>query len=114
MDNCKDIKWSSKRNWNERVYPVKYRKDVSHTSVKMSCSAIQFLVFPFCGPHAKPHGLRGLSKHYHLQIEPKLVCGNCKIQQITCACVECTNILDKPWDTGVYHNQQLCYQHVVY
>ena len=96
MDNCKDIKWASKRNWTKWVYPVKYSKAVSHTSVKMSCSAIQFLVFPFCGPHAKPHGLRGLSKHSHLQLDPKLVRGNCKIQQIPCACVECTNMLDKP------------------
>ena len=42
-----------------------------HTSVKMSYVTTQFPGLPFCGPHAKPHGVIGLSKHYHLRIDPK-------------------------------------------
>ena len=40
-------------------------------SVKMSCDSMQFHVLSFCGPHAKPHGLIGLSKQYHLRFDPK-------------------------------------------
>ena len=45
----------------------------------------------------KNHGLRGLNKHYNLQLDPKLGHGKCAIQQITCDCISCTTILDNPW-----------------
>ena len=31
-----------------------------------------FLSFPFCGPKTKPHGVKELSKNYHIQSSPKL------------------------------------------
>ena len=45
---------------------------------------------PFCGPHPNPHGARGLSKHYYLCFDPKLVHGIYAIRLISCACVACT------------------------
>ena len=58
----------------------------------------QFIELPFGGPHSKPHGTRGLSKHYHLRFYPKLVNGACAIRRIQRACVACTSMLDRPWD----------------
>ena len=56
----------------EREYHVQDRKDVNHKSVKMSCASTQFQALSFFGPHSKSHRVRGLSKYYYLQIEPKL------------------------------------------
>ena len=42
----------------------------------------QFPALPFCGPRYKPHGERGLSKHYHLRFDPKLGNGVCAIRRI--------------------------------
>ena len=61
----------------------------------------------------KPHGVRGISKHYNLQLEPKLGHGTCEIRRIPCVCVEFTNIMDNPWAPGVDHTQKPCYQPVV-
>ena len=55
----------------------------------------QFPELPFCGPHSKPHGARGLSKHYPLRFDPKLGIGICEIHFIARDCVACTSILDK-------------------
>ena len=43
-----------------------------------------------CDPHPKPHGARGLSKHYHLSFDTNLGNGVCAIHLIPCACVACT------------------------
>ena len=51
---------------------------------------------PFCGPNSKPNGARGLSKHYHLRFDSKLGNGLCAICLISCACVACNKMLDKP------------------
>ena len=64
----KERKHYSKRKWTDRGYRVQDRKDVPHTSVKILCATTQFLVLSFFGPHKKPHGVRGLSKYYHLQL----------------------------------------------
>ena len=40
----------------------------------------QFQLLPFCGPHPKPHGARGLSKNDHLRFDTKLVHGICEIR----------------------------------
>ena len=37
----------------------------------MSCATTQFQVLSFYGTHAKYHGVKGLSKHYNLQLDPK-------------------------------------------
>ena len=85
-----------------------YKKDV-----KMYCGTNQFPALPFCGPHPKPHGARGFSKHYHLRFDPKLVHGICAILRISCAFVGCTSILYKPWISGILSKKQARYQPVI-
>ena len=67
----------------------------------MHCNTNQFPELPFCGPHSKPHGTRGLSKQYHLRFDPKLGNGVCAIGRIPCACVACTSMIDKTWIYGI-------------
>ena len=55
-----------------------------------------FPELPFCGPHPKPHGARGLSNHYRLRFDPKIVHGICTIRRIPCACIACTSMLYQP------------------
>ena len=80
LDHGKDRKLDSKRKWKERDYHVQDRKYVQQKSVKMSCASTQFPALPFCDPHEKPHGVRGLSKHYHLLLDPILDNGKCAIK----------------------------------
>ena len=72
LDHGKDPKCDSKRKWTEPEYHVQYSKYVPHTSVKILCATTQSPELSFCGPHTKPHVVRGLSKHYHLRLEPQL------------------------------------------
>ena len=97
IDQGKDRKQSSKNKWTECEYHVQDRKYLQQKPVKMSCASTQFQVFSFCGPHEKHHGVIRSSKDYHLRLEPKLGNGKCAIRRITCACIACTNMLDKPW-----------------
>ena len=69
--------------------------------VKMYCNKNQFTALSFCGPNSKPHGARGMSKHYHLRFDPKLGMGVCAIRHIPCACVACTSMLEKSWISGI-------------
>ena len=92
----------SKRKWTDREYHVKDNADVVHKYLKMYCDTNQ----PFFCPHPKPHGARGLSKHYHLRFDPKLGHGICEIRRIPCAYVGCTSMLDKPWISGIPSNKQ--------
>ena len=78
----------------------------------MYCNKNQFPTLPWYGPHSKPHGARGLSKHYHLRFDPKLGNGVCEILPIPCACVACTSMLDKPWISGIPSDEQDCYKPV--
>ena len=57
---------------------------------------MQFKALSFCGLHEKPHGVRGLIKHYRLQLEPKLGHG----KWIPCALMAYKNMLYKPWVIG--------------
>ena len=66
--------------------------------------------YPFCGPHSKPHGAKGLSKHYHLSFDPKLGNGVCEIFCIPCACIKCTPMLNKPWIYGISSDKQERYK----
>ena len=78
----------------------------------MYCNTTQFPELTFCGPHSKPCGARGLSKHYHLRFDPKLGMGVCAILRIPCACVAFTSMLDKPWISGISPDAQECYKPV--
>ena len=91
----------SEIKWTYRQYHVQDNTDVAHKYVKIYCNRNQFPALTFCGPHSKPHGARGPSKHYHLCFDPKLGNGVYGIVHIPCACVVCTKNLDKPWISGI-------------
>ena len=100
------------RKWTERKYHVQDNADVELKDVKMYCNTNQFPTLSFCGPHSKPHGARGLGKHYHLRFYPKLGMGKCAILCIPCACVACKSMLDKPWISGIPSEKQERYKPV--
>ena len=50
--------------------------------VKMHSNTDQLPELTFCGPHYKPNGARGLSKHYHLCFDTKLGMGVFAIHHI--------------------------------
>ena len=77
------------RKWTYRQYHVQDNADVELKYVKIYCNTNQFPELSFYGPHSKPHGARGLGKHYHLRFDPKLGMGICEIHLIPCACVDC-------------------------
>ena len=70
---------------------------MSHIAVKISCTETNTPKCLFFGPHAKPHGVRGLSGHYCLRLYPKLGHGKCVMRKIPCACISCISMLDKPY-----------------
>ena len=74
------------RKYTDRQYHVQDNADVDLKDVKMYCNTNQFPVLSFSGPYSKPHGARGLSKHYHLRFDPKLGMEVCAIQRIPCDC----------------------------
>ena len=55
----------------DRQYHIQDNSDVSHQDVRIYCNTNQFPVLQFCDPYSKPHGSRGLSKHYHLRFLSK-------------------------------------------
>ena len=67
----------------------------------MYCNTNQFPELSFYGPHSRPHGARGLSKHYHFRFDIKLGNGICAICHIPCTCCECISMLDKPCISGI-------------
>ena len=80
--------------------------------VKIYCNTNQFPPLPFCGPHSKPYGTRGLGKHYHFRFDPQLGMGVCEIRRIPCACVVCTSMLEKSWISGISSYKQDRYKPV--
>ena len=78
----------------------------------MYCDTNQFPTSSFCGSYPKPHGARGLGKHYYLRFDPQLGYGICEIFRIPCACVACTSMLDKPWISSIQSTKQERYQPV--
>ena len=76
------------------------------------CNKNQITALNVCSPYYKPHGARGLSKHYHLRFDPKLGMGKCEIRRIPCACVACTSMLDKPSISGIPSDKQEHYKPV--
>ena len=111
-DQGKPRKISMKRKWTERKYHVQDNASLEIKDVKMYCNTNQFPTLPFCGPHYKPHGARGMGKHYHLRVYPKLGMGVCAILRIKCACVACTSMLDKTWISGISSDKQERYKPV--
>ena len=89
------------RKWTDRQYHVKDNDDVELKYVKMYCKTNQFTELSFYGTHSKPHGARGLSKHYNLRFDTKIGMGVREIIRIPCACVACTSMLDKPWISDI-------------
>ena len=100
------------RNWIDRQYPVQDNAHVELKDVKNYCNTNQFPELSFSGPHSKPHGERGLSKHYNLRFYPKLEMGVCATCRIPCACVSCTSMLDKPYISGIHPEEQERYKPV--
>ena len=95
-----------------KQYHVQDNAAVSHKDVKIYCNTNQFPALTFCGPYSKPHGARGLSKHYNLSFGTKLGDGVCAIFRIPCACVSCTSMLDKPCISGIPSGKQERYKPV--
>ena len=91
----------SKRKWTYREFHIQDNSDVAHKDLKIYYDTSQLPAFPFCGPHPKPHGASGLSKHCHLRFYTKLGHVICAINLIPCACVACTPMIDKPWISGI-------------
>ena len=87
--------------WTDIQYHVQGNADVAHQDVIIYCNTNQFPALTFCGPYSKPHSARELRKYYLLRFDPKLGNGVCAIRCITCACVACTSMLDKPWMSGM-------------
>ena len=85
IDQRKYRKRASKIKWTDRDYHVQDDDDVSQKYVKTYCDTNQFPALIFCGPHTKPHGARGLSKHYHLFFDLKLGHGTCYLENCTYA-----------------------------
>ena len=71
----------TERKFTDRQYHVQYNADVAHQYVRIYCNTSQFPLLPFCGPHSKPHGPKGLIKHYHLHFDPKLGNGVCTLHE---------------------------------
>ena len=85
---------------------VQDNADIAAKKVKIYLNTKKFPALSFCAPNSKPHGPRGLNKHYHLLFDPKLGNGVCAICCITCACVACTSMLDKPCISGIPSDEQ--------
>ena len=98
------------RKWTDRQYHVQDNADFELEDVKIYCNTNQFPELYFSGPYYKPHGARGLSKHYHLRFDPKLVMGTSEILCITCACVACKSMLYKPCISGIPSDKQELYK----
>ena len=98
--------------WTDRKYHVQDNANVSHQDVKMYFNTNQLPALPFCGSHYKPHGARGMSKHYPLSFDPKIGNDVCAIFRIPCVCVACTSMLDKPCIHGITSGEKERYKYV--
>ena len=85
IDQGKSRKRFMEIKWTERKYHVQDNALVELKDVKMYCNTNQFPALPLCGPYSKPHGARGIGKHYRFRFDPKLGMGECAICRIPCA-----------------------------
>ena len=81
--------------------------DGVHKYLSMFCDTNQFPSLPFCASYTKPHGVRRLSKYYHMLFDTQIGHGTCEIRQIPCYFVYWTYLLDKPWVPSLLPQQQL-------
>ena len=102
------------KKWTNREYHVQHNKCVEHQDVRMCCPAKQFPSLKFLGPQNKPHGLRGLGKHYNTRFDTKLVHGTYAIRRVPCAYTFCTYSLDQTWIPSFTEQQQTRYQPIKY
>ena len=79
--------------------------------MKIYCNTNQIPELSFFGSHSKHHGARGSIRQYHF-FNSKLVMGVCLVHSITCACVACKSMLDKPWISGIQQDAQERYKPV--
>ena len=93
---------------------MQYNKYFYHQDVKIYCATNQFPELKFLMPHNKPHGVRGIGKHYNMSFDPKLGHKTCAIRQITCVCNLCTYIIDQILIKGLKSKKQSLYQTVQY
>ena len=112
FDQGKKNKQFMERKWIDRQYHFQYNADVAQKYVNIYCNTNQFPALSFCGTHTKPHGARGLIKHYHLRFDPKLGNGVYKIFHIPCGCFACTSMIYKPWISGIPSDKQEGYKPV--
>ena len=90
------------RKFTYRQYHVQDNSDVELKDVRMYCNTNQFPELSFSGPHYKPHGTGGLSKHYHFRFDPKLGNGNmCNFPYTMCLFFMYINAIYKPWISGI-------------
>ena len=100
------------RKWTDIQYHVQDNAAVAQKDVRIYCNKNQLPSLPFFGLHSKPHGARGFIKHYHFRFDPKLGNGVYENCLITCACVACTSMLDKPCVYGIPSYKQDRYKPV--
>ena len=98
--------------WTEIKYHIQNNSAVELKDLKMYCNTNQFPELSFSGPHYKPHGARGLSKHYHLCFDTKLGMVVCEVLRIPCDCVACASMLDISWISGISSDKQDIYKPV--
>ena len=79
----------SERKCADREYHIQDNYEIADKDVKNCYNTKQLPALTFCGPHYKPYGSKGLSKHYHFIFYPKLGNDVCAILRIMCACVAC-------------------------
>ena len=72
IDQGKYRKKASKRKRTGRDYHIQKKEDMNHSDVEIYFHTTQFSAFKLCGPHNKPHGVRGLIKHYNIILDPKI------------------------------------------
>ena len=65
IDQGKPRKIFMERKYTERKYHVQDNAAVELKDVKIYCNTNQFPALNFCGSNSKPHGARGMGKHYH-------------------------------------------------
>ena len=114
MINTNTKNWKVNKSGKKREYHVKENGVVAHKYVKMFCSTNYLPSLKFCDPNTKTHGVRGLSKNYHMKFDPKIGRGTCVISQIPFDCVEYISMLDTPWVYGLPPSDQPHYQPVTY
>ena len=73
---------------------MKHNKDVEHQDIKMYCSTNQFPELKFIGTHHRPHGVRGLGKHYHMSFDIRLGHDTYAIRSIPCDFTLCNSIIE--------------------